>query len=213
MSKETIIRLTSVSAELDARSLQGIHQDQGFLMCHPHPLFGGTMDNKVVTTCVRAAAGIGLSTMRFNFRGVGDSTGTHDDGIQEQEDVLTAIRYARDILGWTTLYLGGFSFGSGMACLSSLKHPEMIDGLFMIAPAVHHFDAPNSLSHDWETHVYMGDADEVVPFRDVMDWTDRVTPQPHVRVFEQATHFFHGRLLDLKAALREDLIRLQPQLG
>lgn len=204
MIKEEQVQLQSSEALLDARILK---QDPkcGLLMCHPHPLFGGTMDNKVVTTATRAAASQGLSTLRFNFRGVGNSTGQHDHGVAEQQDVLTAIQYARDELGWQRLCLAGFSFGAGMACLTACQQPEYINALFLIAPAVHHFDAPNTLPHEFETRIYMGDADEVVSFQDVSDWAERLVPQPHFRTFTDASHFFHRRLTDLKAALIEDL--------
>lgn len=207
MSVELQVNLHVSGAEgiiLDSRVLdQGAAT--GLIMCHPHPLFGGTMDNKVVTTVVRAARDLGLNTLRFNFRGVGKSTGTHDHGQGEQDDVATAVAYAREHLGWQNIILVGFSFGAGMACLYASKSPEGLAGLFLIAPAVHHFDAPSVLPHEFETWVLMGDEDEVVPFDEVESWTALVVPQPHWLVFENAGHFFHGRLSDLKATLKEEL--------
>ena len=195
----------------------------GFIMCHPHPLYLGTMDNKVVTTLVRGAsrlivekgAGIkaegvqGLDTIRFNFRGVGQSEGQHGDGKGEQDDLAAVVNYAVTELGWQKIYLAGFSFGAGVACLyageQSEKNAKRIAGLFLVAPAVSNFDAPSTLPFEFESHVYMGDADEVVPFDDVEHWVDLLTPQPHFQVFEGASHFFHGRLLDLKKSFLEDL--------
>lgn len=199
----TRIPTADASTTLEGR----VHQqsERGFLMCHPHPLFDGTMNNKVVTTATRAAASLGLSTLRFNFRGVGDSPGEHDHGQGEVDDVLAALTFAREQLGWSTIYLGGFSFGAGMACLAACQQPEAVNGLFLVAPAVHHFDAPNALPYEFESHVYMGDADEVVPFGEVDDWVERVVPQPHWHVFSDGGHFFHGRLTDFKQSLIEDL--------
>ena len=186
----------------------GQHSDSviknGIIMCHPHPLFSGTMDNKVVTTLVRGASRLlieptvannsqgehsKLDTLRFNFRGVGQSEGEHDNGQGEQDDLATVVNYAIEELGWQKIYLAGFSFGAGVTCLYANAHPEKVAGLFLIAPAVHHFDAPMTLPFDFETHVYMGDADEVVPFDEVEHWVDLVIPQPHWRVFEDAGHF------------------------
>lgn len=181
----------------------------GFIMCHPHPLFSGTMDNKVVTTLVRGAAQLGLGTLRFNFRGVGDSAGEHGHGLGEQDDLAAVVNYAIKELGWKKIYLAGFSFGSGVACLYAGNHPEQIAGLFLVAPAVHHFDAPSLLPFEFETHVYMGDADEVVPFDEVEHWVDLLTPQPHFHIFEETSHFFHGKLVLLKNTVLDDLERLR----
>lgn len=207
MATEQAITIAGPAGLLEGRTSVGGGR-AGFLMCHPHPLFDGTMNNKVVTSMVRTASRLGLSTLRFNFRGVGGSDGEHDQGQGEQQDVLAAIRYARDILGWQQLYLGGFSFGAGMACLAAQAQPDDISGLFLIAPAVHHFDAPSALPMQFETFVYMGDDDEVVPFDEVDDWVARLVPQPHWEVFEQGGHFFHGRLTDLQASAKRDLLSL-----
>ena len=186
----------------------------GFIMCHPHPLYSGTMDNKVVTTLVRGVSRLdvesvrALDTIRFNFRGVGSSEGTHDHGKGEQDDLAAVVQYAITELGWQKVYLAGFSFGSGVACLYACANPEKIAGLFLVAPAVHHFDAPSTLPFEFESHVYMGDADEVVPFDEVEHWVDLLTPQPHWHIFEEAGHFFHGRLIDLKKAFLEDVANI-----
>jgi len=186
----------------------------GFIMCHPHPLYSGTMDNKVVTTLVRGVSRLdvesvrALDTIRFNFRGVGSSEGTHDHGKGEQDDLAAVVQYAMTELGWQKVYLAGFSFGSGVACLYACANPEKIAGLFLVAPAVHHFDAPSTLPFEFESHVYMGDADEVVPFDEVEHWVDLLTPQPHWHIFEEAGHFFHGRLIDLKKAFLEDVANI-----
>jgi uncharacterized protein len=184
---------------------------QGLIMCHPHPLHLGTMDNKVVTTLVRGASRIeasevqGLDTLRFNFRGVGQSEGEHDHGKGEQDDLGAVVDYAITELGWQKVYLAGFSFGSGVACLYAGQQAEKIAGLFLVAPAVHHFDAPSTLPFEFESHVYMGDADEVVPFDEVEHWVNLLTPQPQWHIFEGASHFFHGRLVELKNTFLDDL--------
>ena len=205
MGVERVVGIPGTAGALDARVMEIEGVNIGLVMCHPHPLFSGTMDNKVVTTAVRAAKGLGLNTLRFNFRGVGDSEGAHDNGVGEQHDVAAVVHYARETLGWETIILAGFSFGAGMACLYGCDHSEMIGGLVLIAPAVHHFDAPTTLPQGIETWILMGDADEVVPFDEVESWVQLVVPQPHWLVFEGAGHFFHGRITDLKSTLTEEL--------
>lgn len=217
---EKAISIIGPAGELELRLSQSSVSVQkcGFIMCHPHPLYSGTMDNKVVTTLVRAASRLiveketgnidVLETLRFNFRGVGASTGEHDHGLGEQDDLGAVVNYAMTVLGWEKVYLAGFSFGSGVACLYASANPEKIAGLFLVAPAVHHFEAPATLPYEFESHVYMGDADEVVPFDEVEHWVDLLTPQPHFHIFEGASHFFHGRLIDLKKTFLEDLLNI-----
>ncbi len=212
IGSEKALTLAGPAGSLDLKL--GQHEDRdgerhGFIMCHPHPLYSGTMDNKVVTTLVRGASQQGLDTIRFNFRGVGQSEGEHDHGKGEQDDLAAVVNYAITELGWQKIYLAGFSFGSGVACLHASNYaeqnPDKISGLFLVAPAVHHFEAPSTLPFEFESHVYMGDADEVVPFDEVEHWVDLLTPQPHFHIFEGAGHFFHGRLIDLKKTFLEDL--------
>jgi len=215
-SEKTVTLVGPVGA-LDLRlgqhevSTSSLGEKCGLIMCHPHPLYSGTMDNKVVTTLVRGASRLevneikDLDTIRFNFRGVGNSEGEHDHGKGEQDDLSAVVDYARDVRGWQKIYLAGFSFGSGVACLYAFNNPEKIAGLFLVAPAVHHFEAPSTLPFEFESHVYMGDADEVVPFDEVEHWVDLLTPQPHWHIFEGAGHFFHGRLVELKETFLEDL--------
>jgi alpha/beta superfamily hydrolase len=205
---EKAVTLAGPAGSLDVRlGQQALTSENkcGFIMCHPHPLYAGTMDNKVVTTLVRGASQQGLDTIRFNFRGVGESEGQHDQGKGEQDDLSAVVDYALNELGWSQVLLAGFSFGAGVACLYAGQYPEKVAGLFLIAPAVHHFDAPSTLPFEFESHVYMGDADEVVPFEEVEHWVDLLTPQPHWHIFEGAGHFFHGRLIDLKNSYLKDL--------
>lgn len=202
MKPEKKIQIQGAAGLIEARHRPASESKLGLLMCHPHPLFDGTMDNKVVTTTTRAAAELGLPTVRFNFRGVGSSEGEHDYGVGEQADVLTVIEYVRQELGWQKVILAGFSFGSGMACLAACAQPENISKLILIAPPVHNFDAPSQLAFEFDTYVFMGDADEVVPFDQVQDWVHQVIPTPHMQIFEGAGHFFHGRLIELKEAVQ-----------
>jgi alpha/beta superfamily hydrolase len=174
------------------------------VVCHPHPLFGGTMDNKVVTTIVRAYKEKGLPVVTFNFRGVGQSEGKHDNGVGEVDDVIAVITWALAQTQATELYLAGFSFGSFIAAaavsrLSAL--PIQLKQLVLIAPPVHHypfaaFDLPTA------TLIIQGDADEVVPADEVFDWADQKALK--VVRFEGCSHFFHGRLPELRQSILEN---------
>jgi alpha/beta superfamily hydrolase len=137
-------RLERLSIQGPAGALEAIAEDPGVagssyaVVCHPHPLFGGTMDNKVVTTVARALQETGISTVRFNFRGVGASTGTYDQGVGETADADAVASWGTERWPGRTLVAAGFSFGAYIALrlaqLRALRH------LITIAPAVQQFD-------------------------------------------------------------------------
>lgn len=163
------------------------------LLCHPHPLHGGTMDNKVVQTMARAVVARGWRALRFNFRGVGASEGRWDDGRGEVDDALAVIEALRE--PGLPLALGGFSFGAYVAAQVASRLPEGgRDGpLVLIAPAVTNFSMPAVSQPCLVVH---GEADDVVPLAAVLDWA-RPQALP-VTVVPGAGHFFHGQLPLLK---------------
>lgn len=166
------------------------------LICHPHPQFGGTMDNKVVQTLAKAFAELGFATMRFNFRGVGESAGEFDEGIGETEDAAAALAWARAQLSADLpLVAAGFSFGCYVQTrLLPRSQPEQ---LVLVGPAVSRFQIPDVPR---ETVVIHGEEDDVVPLADVMTWA-RPQGLP-VTVFPGTGHFFHGRLTELKSVVK-----------
>jgi alpha/beta superfamily hydrolase len=166
------------------------------LICHPHPQFGGSMDNKVVQTLARAFGEMGFATMRFNFRGVGESAGEFDDGMGETEDAAAALAWARtQVAAGLPLIAAGFSFGCYVQSrLLPRSNPEQ---LVLVGPAVSRFqiaDVPR------ETVVIHGEEDDVVPLAEVMNWA-RPQGLP-VTVFPGTGHFFHGRLTELKSIVK-----------
>ena len=166
------------------------------LICHPHPLFGGTMDNKVVQTLAKSFAELGFATMRFNFRGVGQSEGVFDDGLGETEDAAAALAWAQTHLGASLpLIAAGFSFGCFVQ--TRLLPRSQPDQLVLVGPAVNRFEIPEVPK---DTVVIHGEEDDVVPLADVMNWA-RPQGLP-VTVFPGAGHFFHGRLTELKAVVK-----------
>ncbi len=174
------------------------------VICHPHPLYGGTMNNKVVTTLERTFRDLGLPVAVFNFRGVGESGGSHDHGVGEIGDCLAVIRWAQAETGADRLLLAGFSFGSYIAAVASGRLPDGIDlcRLLLIAPPVHHYPF-ETLPLPAQTGVWMGEADEVVPPEDVFAWVER-RHLPCTR-FPGCGHFFHGRLTELRQSVADYL--------
>ncbi|HQV22414.1 MAG TPA: alpha/beta fold hydrolase [Agitococcus sp.] len=175
------------------------------VLCHPHPLYGGTMDNKVVTTIARAFKEKNIATVLFNFRGVGQSDGVHDHAHGEVDDLLAVITWATQHMQADSLYLAGFSFGSyvAAAAVSRLADNITLKKLYLIAPPVHHY-AFNELNLPIaQSLVIQGDADEVVPAQDVFLWAEQ--QQLSLIKFEGCSHFFHGRLVELRQSILDNL--------
>lgn len=169
------------------------------ILGHPHSLQGGTMNNKVVTTMVRAFKELSIPVLRFNFRGVGASAGSYDAGIGESDDMralaqLWALQYPQ-----SRFLFAGFSFGSFVAYRAAALYPH--DLLLTIAPAVHHYNYQELASVPTPWHILQGDEDEVVPLQTVLDFAANMTPALPVSRFAETGHFFHGKLLLLKAEL------------
>lgn len=164
--------------------------------CHPHPLFGGTMQNKVVHALARAALDCGVTTIRFNFRGVGGSHGAYDNGVGETDDALAVAQWAGQALGASRLWAMGFSFGSFVAYGMALARGA--ERLVTVAPPVQRFDFSQLATprHPWL--VVQGDNDELVNHESVLAWTRTVEPAPQVAIFPGADHFFHGRITELR---------------
>lgn len=161
------------------------------LVAHPHPLHGGTMENKVVQTLVKAFAELGYLSACMNFRGVGQSEGVYDEGRGETEDMLALAAHLKRDAGDLPILLAGFSFG---ACVQSRAASRLaIERLVLVAPAVSHCDA-GAVPAD--TLVIHGEADEVVPLAAVLDWA-RPQNLP-LTVLPGVGHFFHGQLPRLK---------------
>jgi len=165
--------------------------------CHPHPLYGGTMQNKVVHTLARAAQDQRVASLRFNFRGVGASGGKHDDGVGESDDAAAVADWAKRTLGVTRLWSFGFSFGGFVAYrLATLRDARL---LVTVAPPVRRFDFTTLPVPRCPWLVVQGDADELVDHEAVLAWTRNVDPPPLVRILPGAEHFFHGRLTLLRS--------------
>lgn len=169
------------------------------VVCHPHPQHGGTMHNKVVHTLVRAFGGLGYRVLRFNFRGTEGSEGQFDNGVGELDDALAAIAWMQSAQVTPRLWLAGFSFGAAIAVRAALKIEP--DGLVSVAPALSRFAADLSGQPRCPWLVVQGDADELVGVDDTIAWLNRLEAGPELLVLNDAEHFFHGRLIELRQAV------------
>jgi uncharacterized protein len=165
------------------------------VVCHPHPLFGGTLTNKVVHTLARTFNDAGMPSLRFNFRGVGASAGTHAAGPGEVQDALAAVRYCRERWPQARLWLAGFSFGAAVAVVASGEAQPA--GLVAVAPAVDRMDL-TAVTPACPWLVLLGDADDVVSPQRMLAWAQGLHPKPTTQVLAGAGHFFHGRLPELR---------------
>ena len=187
--------LVDTPALAPGQSLRGLA-----VIAHPHPLFGGTMDNKVVQTLAKAFVQTGWQAVRFNFRGVGASQGVYDNGQGELQDLLVVVeRCTADLESIAAepvaLALAGFSFGAYVAshAVQTLFAARDISKLVLVGTAASRFPvAPVDVALHERTLVIHGEQDDTVPLADVMDWA-RPQHLP-VTVIPGVAHFFHGQL-------------------
>ena len=173
------------------------------VVCHPHPQFGGTLDNKVVHTLARTFQELGVPALRFNYRGVGSSAGSFADGLGETEDALAVIDWGRARWPGARLWLAGFSFGAHVAWRASFERPAA--QLVTVAPQVERFRTGDARMPACPWLLIIGDADDVVDPQAMLAWARALTAPPRIEVLEGAGHFFHGRLHDLRDAVRRGI--------
>jgi len=169
------------------------------LLCHPHPLYGGSLQNKVIHMLARGFNDIGLITVRFNFRGVGKSQGEFDHGVGEADDLLTIADYLRQSID--KIWLVGFSFGAYVAARS--YQAVQAERLLLVAPPVTLYDMNtiNDIQIPWR--VIQGSADEVIDPAAIKAWLDIQQQAPTLHWLPEASHFFHGRLNELREIAHE----------
>jgi alpha/beta superfamily hydrolase len=169
------------------------------VVCHPHPLYGGTMQNKVVHTVARAMQERGAPTVRFNFRGVGGSAGQYDAGRGELEDALAVCAWARANWGCEALWLAGFSFGAAVALeAAAVVRPA---ALVTVAPPVGRIIVSAVARPPCPWLVVQGDRDELIDVETVRRWAGEFEIPPRLVELPGAEHFFHGRLGELRAVV------------
>ena len=199
--RETPVFIDGPVGQLEALYLD-LDEPKGIaLICHPNPVQGGTMLNKVISTLQRTARDAGLITLRFNYRGVGASAGSSDMDEGEVDDAQAAASWLRAKHPDLPMTLLGFSFGGFVAATLGGRleaEGETLKHLFMVAPAVMRIANVDALAQKGALTIIQPDTDEVVDPQLVYDWSDKL-PRPHelLKVAE-CGHFFHGKLTDLK---------------
>ena len=173
------------------------------VVCHPHPLYGGTLDNKVVYTLARAFVELGVPAIRFNFRGVGGSAGSYDEGRGETEDALAVIAYGRQRWPGASLWLAGFSFGGAVAVRAAAQAAPQ--RLVTVAPGITRVAMAGVASPACPWLIVQGDADDLIAPAAVLEWARRQSTAPELRLLSGAGHFFHGRLHELRAVVLDFL--------
>lgn len=205
-TREIPLFLDGPDGQLEALHLATPDARGAALICHPHPLFAGTMQNKVVATLQRAARDAGYATLRFNFRGVGQSAGSYAEGRGEIDDALAAARWLAEQHPGLPLTLMGFSFGSCVAGNAAERLEERgveLAQLFMLAPPVERFDV--DLPERCPLTVIQPEADEVVTPERVYAWSAELS-KPHELIrMPECSHFFHGKLIELKDLIQARL--------
>ena len=173
--------------------------ERGVVITHPHPLYGGTMHNQVVETLVTIYQDKGFSTLRFNFRGAGDSEGSYDHGKGEKEDVRSALRYLYDN-GKRQLDLAGYSFGAWVNAM--ITNPEsMLSGMIMISPPVTFLDFSFLSFNPKIEAVVTGGKDDIAAVDRIRSLLYTWNPEARLEVIEGADHFYSGKIGQLKSVL------------
>jgi alpha/beta superfamily hydrolase len=179
------------------------------LLLHPHPQYGGTMNNKVVYTLYHAFVRQGFAALRFNFRGVGRSQGTFDRGEGELSDAAAALDWLQTYNpNASACWIGGFSFGAWIGMQLLMRRPE-IDGFISVAPPANLFDFSFLAPCPASGLIIQGDQDQLVPMETVQKLINKLMHQRDItidhRIVKGADHFFAGRLEELSAAVEEYL--------
>ncbi len=172
------------------------------IVCHPHPLFGGTMHNKVVYRIARAFQDAGFAVLRFNFRGAGRSAGRHDEGRGEQDDLRAAINFMNGARGYEEIWLAGFSFGSAVMLRAACGDPS-IRALVAAGAPVSKYDFSHVITCPKPKLFVQGALDEFGSREDLEKFVARLAEPKSLKIIEGADHFFEGHLPELAHAVSE----------
>jgi alpha/beta superfamily hydrolase len=199
--RETPVFIHGPAGQLEALYLD-IEGAKGIaLICHPNPVQGGTMLNKVISTLQRTARDAGFVTLRFNYRGVGASAGSSDMGEGEVDDAEAAAAWLRNKHPELPMTLLGFSFGGFVAATLGGRlevHGETLSHVFMVAPAVMRIASVDALPQKGTLTLIQPETDEVVDPQIVYAWSDTLQRPHELLKVAECGHFFHGKLTDLK---------------
>src|SRR3989442_9911921 len=209
ISEQPLVIAVSAGLTLEARLAMPASPRGGIVICHPHPLYGGDMDNPVVVRVREGCADLGLATLRFNFRGVGGSTGTHAEGVGEQEDAAAALDILAKAVGARPLVIGGYSFGARIAAIVSSRDSRLA-GVVLIAPPLAMYDFGSLEGRRLPTLMAAGTADPYCP-ADAFAKLGARFPWVETATVDGADHFFFGKLFPLGQAVAEWARRQFPE--
>ena len=205
MNKKTQITIAGAAGQIEALLEEG-QADGPFsasayvaIICHPHPLYGGTMDNKVVSTLARIYRELGITSLRFNFRGVGASEGEHDEARGEVDDLCVVGEWLLTRHPGSQLLLAGFSFGS--AIVAAASECMAVAQMILIAPPVMRYRYAPQGAFTCPVTMVLGGQDELVETEAVLAWLESLDCPVEAMVIPEASHFFHGQLNSLRDKL------------
>jgi uncharacterized protein len=203
-SKDQLLSIAGPCGRLEMLTRSGDAEDNNLkdwlvVICHPHPQHGGTMHNKVVTTVARAAREQGLDSLRFNYRGVGESEGEYGELEGEREDFRSVIEWVAKETDKSRFILAGFSFGSAIVAMES-KDVSETEHIVLIAPPVERYTYPEQFITP--VSVIQGADDEIVEADGVTDWVRKIQTPYDYYYSSNTSHFFHGKLVELRFKLR-----------
>ena len=177
---------------------------KGVAITHPHPLYGGTMNNPVVETIQNADHQNGHATLRFNFRGVGGSQGNFDNGLGEQNDVRAAIAFIEN-MNCSAIDLAGYSFGAWVNAGVVADNRTSIASMIMISPPVGFIEFENVSALDCLKLVVTGRRDEIAPVNQIRDLLPAWNPRAHFEIIDGCDHFYMGYLDSLRSIITQYL--------
>ena len=209
MSKKTQVTIAGAAGKIEALLEEGkpgapfSASAYVALICHPHPLYGGTMDNKVVSTLARIYRELGITSLRFNFRGVGASEGEHDEARGEVDDLCIVSEWLLAQYPERQLLLAGFSFGSAIVAAASER--IAVAHMILIAPPVARYSFAPQGVFACPVILVLGGEDELVDTEAVLAWLESLDCSVDTIVIPEASHFFHGQLNTLREKLGAQL--------
>jgi uncharacterized protein len=193
-------RITFLSEEYEIEGLLNQRDEKkGVVVTHPHPLYGGDMYNLVIESIVHVYHMKGYSTLKFNFRGVGRSQGTYDDGLGEQKDVLSALSFLAD-MGMERIDLAGYSFGAWVNA-HAIQADTLTNQMIMVSPPVGFMDFNSIVTMDALKFVVTGNRDDIAPADVIEKMIAKWNPNARFEVIDGADHFYGGYLNQLEAVL------------
>ncbi len=193
--------------QLDNFKIEGLLHDslgdKAVVVTHPHPLYGGDMNNGVVQSIISAYQQKGYSTLRINFRGVGQSGGSYADGIGEQEDVSAALAFLND-LGKISIDLAGYSFGSRVNAMG-LKSYDLAENLVMVSPPVAFMDFSFLDYNSKIKLVITGSNDDIAPPAIIKEFMPKWNPEAEFKVIDGVDHFYIGGAIEVEGIIKNFL--------